>query len=55
MYIEESEAEMYKIGYINSKSKLKTRDLPEIYTGGDLKDGDFEIALRMLENNDLML
>ena len=43
MYIEESEAEMYKIGYINSKSKLKTRDLPEIYTGGDLKDGDFVV------------
>ena len=34
---------MYKIGYINSKSKLKTRDLPEIYTGGDLKDGDFVV------------
>lgn len=43
MYIEESEAEMYKIGYINSKSKLKTRDLPEIYTGGDLNDGDFVV------------
>ena len=36
---------MYKIGYINSKSKLKTRDFPEIYTGGDLKDGYFTTHL----------
>ena len=34
---------MYNIGYINSKSKLKTRDLPKIYIGGDLKDGDMVV------------
>ena len=38
MYIYESEAEMYKIGYINNKSNLKQETFPEIYTGGDLKD-----------------
>lgn len=41
---------MYKIGYINSKSKLKTRDLPEIYPGGDLKDGDFVVHQLTDEN-----
>ena len=41
---------MYKIGYINSKSKLKTRDLPEIYTGGDLKDGDMVVHQLTDEN-----
>ena len=41
---------MYNIGYINSKSKLKTRDLPEIYTGGDLKDGDMVVHQLTDEN-----
>ena len=41
---------MYKIGYIDSKSKLKTRDLPEIYIGGDLKDGDVVVHQLTDEN-----
>ena len=41
---------MYKIGYINSESKIKTRDIPEIYTGGDLKYGDF-VVHQVTDNN----